>query len=135
MQKLKHPNIVQYIKTVQAENSLNIILEFIEGGSLYKNLSTMKDNFDETLAAIYIEQILQGLKYLHREGVVHRDVKAANILLTKDGVTKLSDFGVATSLKNSEYSQKAAGSPYWSLIFWDFWLNFHILLNFLFNIF
>jgi serine/threonine protein kinase len=49
----------------------------------------------EELAAYYIKQVLIGLAYLHAQGVVHRDIKGANLLMTKQGVVKLADFGVA----------------------------------------
>ena len=64
--------------------------------------------------ALYINQVLQGLVYLHEQGVIHRDIKGANILTTKEGLVKLADFGVAT--KTSALSDVAVvGSPYWSM--------------------
>jgi serine/threonine protein kinase len=53
------------------------------------------DTFPESLASYYIGQVLQGLDYLHKQGVIHRDIKGANILTTKDKQVKLADFGVA----------------------------------------
>jgi serine/threonine protein kinase len=58
-----------------------------------------------------MSQTLQGLVYLHEQGVIHRDIKGANILTTKDGTVKLADFGVATKSNVSEYS--VVGTPYW----------------------
>ena len=61
-----------------------------------------------------IQQILQGLDYLNSQGVVHRDIKGANILLSEDGVIKLADFGVATLLSDNQKTQSLTGTPYWS---------------------
>lgn len=63
--------------------------------------------------AVYVQQVLHGLDYLHSQVVIHRDIKGANILTTKDGVVKLADFGVATKLTDTEKSNSGAGSPYW----------------------
>jgi serine/threonine protein kinase len=58
-----------------------------------------------------MSQVLQGLVYLHDQGVIHRDIKGANILTMKDGLVKLADFGVATKSNVNEYS--VVGTPYW----------------------
>jgi serine/threonine protein kinase len=67
----------------------------------------------ENLVKVYIKQVLAGLDYLHQMAVVHRDIKGANILLTKEGIVKLADFGVAIRLNEDHKSFSLAGTPYW----------------------
>jgi serine/threonine protein kinase len=86
---------------------------YMENGSL-ANVIKKFGSFSESLTAIYITQVLRGLKYLHDQGVLHRDIKGANILTTKEGLVKLADFGVAMKLSESHgTSQEVVGSPYW----------------------
>jgi len=118
LKKLIHPNIVTYIDSIRSNDSLHIVLEYMENGSL-RSLCDKFDGFSESLVAIYVTQTLNGLAFLHSQGVLHRDVKGANILTTKDGSVKLADFGVALSLADDATDlQKSAedtvvGSPYW----------------------
>jgi serine/threonine protein kinase len=91
---------------------LNIILEYIENGSL-DSLIKKFGKLPENLVVIYVKQVLHGLDYLHRQGVIHRDIKGGNILTTKDGIVKLADFGVATKLTDAGKSNSFAGTPYW----------------------
>lgn len=79
------------------------------------NICKKFGKFPETLVAIYISQVLEGLVYLHDQGVIHRDIKGANILTNKDGCVKLADFGVASSTAAGAVRDDAVvGSPYWS---------------------
>ena len=75
-------------------------------------------NLNEQLCAVYIKQVLRGLDYLHSQFVVHRDIKGANILLTKTGQVKLADFGISTTANSSNNDMdmmgNSLGSPYWS---------------------
>lgn len=84
---------------------------YCENGSL-TNICKRFGKFPENLVAVYIYQVLQGVAYLHQQGTVHRDIKGANILTTKDGLAKLADFGVATRVTNLG-EQSVVGTPNW----------------------
>ena len=85
----------------------------MENGSL-SNVIKKFGSFSESLTAIYIMQVLRGLKYLHEQGVLHRDIKGANILTTKEGQVKLADFGVAMKLSDVHATDHdVVGTPYW----------------------
>ncbi|KAI8606109.1 hypothetical protein EDD21DRAFT_361865 [Dissophora ornata] len=111
LKKLNHANIVKYLGFEKTTDCLNIILELCENGSL-RSLCKNFGKLPEHLGAMYITQVLDGLVYLHDQGVIHRDIKGANILATKDGLVKLADFGVAT-LSNDVGDMSVAGTPYW----------------------
>ena len=112
LKKLHNPNIVKYIDTIKTQDYLHIVLEYMENGSL-ANVMKKFGQLDEGLIAIYIRQVLHGLAYLHEQGVMHRDIKGANILITKDGQVKLADFGVAMNFSDSDGSNSVVGTPYW----------------------
>lgn len=111
LKNLNHSNIVKYITYVKTKEFLYIILEYVENGSL-ANIVKKFGKFPESLVCVYITQVLEGLVYLHEQGVVHRDIKGANILTTKEGVIKLADFGVATKF-GDESAATVVGTPYW----------------------
>ncbi|XP_013610879.1 MAP3K epsilon protein kinase 1 isoform X3 [Brassica napus] len=115
LKNLNHKNIVKYLGSWKTKTHLHIILEYVENGSLANNVKPNKFGpFPESLVAVYIAQVLEGLVYLHEQGVIHRDIKGANILTTKEGLVKLADFGVATKLNESEFdTNSVVGSPYW----------------------
>ncbi|KAF8489636.1 kinase-like protein [Russula emetica] len=114
LKNLNHPNIVKYKGFVKTPEYLYIILEFCENGSLH-NICKRFGKFPENLVAVYISQVLEGLVYLHDQGVIHRDIKGANILTIKDGAVKLADFGVAsnTTTAGAASDDAVVGSPYW----------------------
>ena len=111
LKNLDHPNIVKYRGFVKTSESLNIILEYCENGSLH-SISKKFGKFPENLVGIYMSQVLHGLLYLHEQGVIHRDIKGANILTTKQGLVKLADFGVATRT-TTFHESSVVGTPYW----------------------
>ncbi|CAK7565925.1 MAG: Protein kinase of the Mitotic Exit Network [Sporothrix epigloea] len=113
LKNLHHDNIVKYIGFVKSVDCLNIILEYCENGSLH-SICKAYGKFPENLVGVYMTQVLQGLQYLHDQGVIHRDIKGANILTTKDGTVKLADFGVSTSsLAGPDKEAQVVGTPYW----------------------
>ncbi|KAK3326488.1 hypothetical protein B0H66DRAFT_162113 [Apodospora peruviana] len=113
LKNLHHDNIVKYIGFVKSADCLNIILEYCENGSLH-SICKAYGKFPENLVGVYMTQVLQGLHYLHDQGVIHRDIKGANILTTKDGTVKLADFGVSTStLAGPDKEAQVVGTPYW----------------------
>ncbi|SCV72531.1 BQ2448_4068 [Microbotryum intermedium] len=99
LQDLDHPNIVLYLGMEQTPLHLSIFLEYVPGGSIGRIVRT-HGKFEEDVIKFFTMQILEGLSYLHGLGILHRDMKADNILTDHDGMCKISDFG--TSKKSSE---------------------------------
>lgn len=115
MQHLEHPNIVQYLGCERKEYSISIFLEYISGGSVGSCLRK-HGKFEESLVSSLTRQTLEGLAYLHREGVLHRDLKADNILLDVDGTCKISDFGISKKSDNiygNDVTNSMQGSVFW----------------------
>ncbi|AQK46872.1 MAP3K epsilon protein kinase 1 [Zea mays] len=115
LKNLNHKNIVKYLGSLKTKSHLHIILEYVENGSLANIIKPNKFGpIPESLVALYIAQVLEGLVYLHEQGVIHRDIKGANILSTKEGLVKLADFGVATKLTEADINtHSVVGTPYW----------------------
>ena len=110
---LKNPYIVQYRESFNTRDTLYIVMEFVENGSL-SNILRKFGQLPEALVAMYTLQVLEGLNYLHEQGVIHRDIKGANILISTDGQVKLADFGVATKVQdNQPDANSVVGTPYW----------------------
>lgn len=93
LRQLRHPSVLQYVDVARTATHLHIVTE-LEESSLDKVLKRFGP-VEEPVAGTYTRQMLQGLAYLHQQGVLHRDVKAANTLITKDGRVKIADFGIA----------------------------------------
>lgn len=115
MQHLDHVNIVQYLGCERKEISISIFLEYISGGSIGSCLRK-HGRFEESVVSSLTQQTLSGLAYLHREGILHRDLKADNILLDLDGTCKISDFGIskkADNIYSNDKSNNMQGSVFW----------------------
>ncbi|EXJ85738.1 STE/STE11/BCK1 protein kinase [Capronia coronata CBS 617.96] len=115
MQHLEHPNIVQYLGCERREFSISIYLEYIPGGSIGSCLRK-HGKFEEAVVRSLTRQTLEGLAYLHHEGILHRDLKADNILLDLDGTCKISDFGISKKSDNiygNDVTNSMQGSVFW----------------------
>eukprot|EP00796_Vickermania_ingenoplastis_P007751 gene7750-biopygen5203 len=121
MKRLRHKNIVEFYgsKMViddKGEGEIQIFMEYCPGlascpGSLARLLRVKPELFTISVVRRYAKQILEGLAYLHRNKVVHRDLKPENVLLTSDGVAKLTDFGCSKDLKEGQTCKTLAGTP------------------------
>lgn len=115
MKDLEHPNIVQYLGFERKEFSVSIYLEYIPGGSIGSCLRK-HGKFEESVVRSLTQQTLLGLAYLHHEGILHRDLKADNILLDLDGSCKISDFGISKKSDNiygNDATNSMQGSVFW----------------------
>ena len=94
-------------------NTLWLILEYCSSGSANDLMFSMNRTFSEVELATIMEMVLQGLALIHKQNLIHRDIKGANILLSEDGYAKLGDFGVGARLSSEKYRMSKKGSPYW----------------------
>ncbi|XP_038158132.1 serine/threonine-protein kinase 10 [Cyprinodon tularosa] len=112
--KCDHPYIVKLLDAFYYENKLWIMIEFCAGGAVDANMLELDRGLTEPQIRVVCRQMLEALDYLHRMKIIHRDLKAGNVLLTIDGNIKLADFGV--SAKNTKTLQRRdsfIGTPYW----------------------
>jgi serine/threonine-protein kinase len=114
--KLNHPNIVQAIDVGEANGVHYFAMEFVEGHTLYDELAKGKV-FGEEEALRIILQIAKALAHAHERGLIHRDVKPKNIMMTREGVVKLADMGLARLAADEQAAQaeagRAFGTPYY----------------------
>jgi eukaryotic-like serine/threonine-protein kinase len=97
--RLSHPNIAALHNALHSENQLILLMEFLEGQTLESMLSAGRLPLDAGIG--YIKQILSALAYAHQQGVVHRDVTPANVMVTDGDQIKLTDFGLSKSYGDS----------------------------------
>lgn len=110
----RHKNIVELIEAFYYESRLWMLIEFCEGGAVDSIMNELEKPLTEPQIKYICHEICQGLSFLHKNKVIHRDLKAGNVLLTLGGEVKIADFGV--SAKNKYTLQKRdsfIGTPYW----------------------
>ncbi|OBA22877.1 Pkinase-domain-containing protein [Metschnikowia bicuspidata var. bicuspidata NRRL YB-4993] len=106
------PNVTHYYGLFLDDTKLWIIMDYCEGGSMRTLLKG--GLFEERYIGVIVREVLMALLAVHKIGVIHRDLKAANILVTNEGHVQLCDFGVAAQLTaNSAKRTTIAGTPFW----------------------
>ncbi|RDD44652.1 Mitogen-activated protein kinase kinase kinase 19 [Trichoplax sp. H2] len=123
LKNLRHHNIVHYLGMALENDTVNIFMELVTGGTI-ANVIKNFGPLDEKIFSRYTMQILQGLKYVHDRNIIHRDIKGSNVMLMPSGVIKLIDFGCSKadshsnnnntgSPNNSVGASSIKGTPYW----------------------
>ncbi|XP_029816396.1 serine/threonine-protein kinase Nek1 isoform X6 [Manacus vitellinus] len=112
---MKHPNIVLYRESFEENGCLYIVMDYCEGGDLFKKINAQKGVlFSEDQILDWFVQICLALKHIHDRKILHRDIKSQNIFLTKDGTIQLGDFGIARVLNSTaELARTCIGTPYY----------------------
>ena len=101
---LNHPNIVAIYDRGQAEGTYYIAMEYVDGPTLKQEI-TARAPLPEADAITYAQQALQALEFAHRRGVIHRDVKPHNMMITPEGMLKMTDFGIARAANTVEMTE------------------------------
>ncbi|KAI7889620.1 kinase-like domain-containing protein [Mucor mucedo] len=111
----KHPNVLRVYGSFVNGSKLYIVTPYLAAGSCLDIMkSSFPDGFDEISIATILRQALEGLIYLHKNGHIHRDVKAGNLLMDQQGTVLLADFGVSSSLaENGDVRKTFVGTPCW----------------------
>jgi serine/threonine-protein kinase OSR1/STK39 len=100
MRSLNHPNLLPLYCSFVHEEHLWMVMPYVHGGSILNIMRfRFQDGLEEPAIATIMKEVLKACEYLHRNGIIHRDIKAGNILLDSDGHVMLADFGVAAALE------------------------------------
>lgn len=110
MRNLRHPSITKILETFETDKYFLIIMEYISGGNLQSFLKKRR-KLNEKTAKILFKQIIEGIKYIHSQNIVHRDIKLENILLDLNNHIKICDFGVSKHIKPNQILYEQSGTP------------------------
>lgn len=114
MKSCNSVNIVKFQGSYMKDSELWIVMEYCDGGSVAAMIQKRGEGLSEQQIAVVMSDMLHGLDYLHSRHMLHRDIKADNVLLNSAGVAKLADLGVAAQLTNTmDNRSTATGTPYW----------------------
>ncbi|CAI5455394.1 unnamed protein product [Caenorhabditis angaria] len=108
LMRLKHPFIVKMYANEKDKNFLYMIMEYVPGGELFSYLRASR-SFSNSMARFYASEIVCALEYIHSLGIVYRDLKPENLMLSKEGHIKMADFGFAKELRDRTYT--ICGTP------------------------
>lgn len=115
LRKVDHPHIVRYYASFIEDNTLHILLEYIDGGDLHRAVRTQRERhrlFSETKLWRLAYELTLAVQYLHSCRIIHRDIKPLNVMLTKDGRVKLGDLGVSRFVMGTDVLRNSrVGTP------------------------
>lgn len=109
--QLNHPNIVQAYDVGKAGEFHYFVMEFVDGSTVFDQIVKHK-RYNEKDAIDIAIQVAEALQHAHERGLIHRDVKPKNIMLTREGVAKLADMGLARAISDKEAAEAEAGKAY-----------------------
>ncbi|XP_026815955.1 serine/threonine-protein kinase SIK3-like isoform X3 [Rhopalosiphum maidis] len=110
MSKLNHPHIVRLFQVMETEKMIYLVTEYAAGGEIFDFL-VKKGRMDEPAACHIFKQIVEAVSYCHNKNIVHRDLKAENLLLDADNNIKLADFGFSNHFYEGKLLSTWCGSP------------------------
>ena len=108
--KFNHINVVYVFQIIEEDNNIYIIMEYCNKGELFDYIVSHQ-KLDENEASIFFYQLINGVEYIHKKGVAHRDLKPENLLLSKDNILKIIDFGLSHEYDENSLLKTKCGSP------------------------
>jgi len=116
IEHMQHPNIVKFIETFKTKKGkLCIVMDYADGGDIGQKIKDQRGKpFSENQILDWFTQMCLGMKHVHDRKIIHRDLKGANVFLTKKGIVKIGDFGIAKVLSHTvQKARTMVGTPYY----------------------